>query len=98
MGKILHITMGLPGGLLGKQRKRPRGPETEFVELDSILEKVCPNISFLQYKNICNKIINSDTRSEGDYYGGSVTYGYKYFNVRSLYDALVEKGLYEIEK
>ena len=43
-------------------------PETEFVELDAILEKACPNISFLQYKNICNKIINSDTRSEGDYY------------------------------
>lgn len=82
----------------GNKGSVPGGPETEFVELDSILEKVCPNISFLQYKNICNKIINSDTRSEGDYYGGSVTYGYKYFNVRSLYEVLVEKGLYEIEK
>jgi hypothetical protein len=102
MKKILHITMGLPGGSWGDCRGNkgsvPGGPETEFVEFDSILEKVCPNISFLQYKNICNKIINSDTRSEGDYYGGSVTYGYKYFNVRNLYEVLVEKGLYEIEK
>jgi len=73
-------------------------PETEFVEIDAILEKTCPNISFLQYKNICNQIISSDTRSEGDYYGGNVTYGYKYFNVKNLYDILVEKGLYEINK
>jgi len=52
----------------------------------------------LQYKNICNQIISSDIRSEGNYYGGSVTYGYKYFNVKNLYDVLVEKGLYEVKK
>lgn len=73
-------------------------PESEFKTLDLIFEKVCPNISFIQYKNICNKIVVSDTRSEGDYYGGSVTYGYKYFNVKDLYRELVERGLYEIEK
>ena len=71
---------------------------SSFQEFDSILEKVCPNIGFLQYKNIYNQCVETGEKSEGDYYGGSVSYAYYKANLKNLYDILVEKNLYQISK
>ena len=71
-------------------------PEPEpdgFPELDELLEKICPTITFLQYKGIYREIVSSDTSSDGDYYGGSTTHGFKYFNVEALYNALKSRDL-----
>lgn len=69
-------------------------PEGMFV-LDKLLEKVAPNVTFLQYKNIMNECVYTDDSTEGDYYGG-VTYHKQYvLNVKRLYNHLVEKELIE---
>jgi len=64
-----------------------------FRELDELLEKVCPNITFLQYKGIYNEIVLTDEYGDSDYYGGSTSYAYKYFMVENLYNALKKREL-----
>jgi hypothetical protein len=59
-------------------------------ELDTLLEKVAPNISFLQYKKITNECISTKDFSEGDYYGGCVYYSQYVLDVKSLFDILKE--------
>jgi hypothetical protein len=68
-------------------------PPESFREFDELLEKVAPNISFLQYKTIYSKVVRTDEYGDGDYYGGSTSHAYRYFRVEDLYDALREKGL-----
>lgn len=63
-------------------------PQPNFVEFDEMLEKICPTISFLQYKKIYNACVDTGSLIEGDYYGGSITYGYYTLNVQSFYDEL----------
>lgn len=71
-------------------------PEPEdFTTFDELLERVSPNISFLQYKNISSRVIRTETYGESDYYGGSTTSAYKYFNMNDLYELLVEKNIIE---
>ena len=64
-----------------------------FREFDNLLEKICPNISFLQYKSLYSEVVHYDTDSEGDYYGGSVTYAYRFFYPEALYNALKQREL-----
>lgn len=66
--------------------------EPDLTDLDLILEYYCPNISFLQYKTMYSKLLHRGTDSSGDYYGGSITYGYKYINLEELFEWLKEKG------
>lgn len=66
--------------------------EPEFTEIDSILEHYCPNISYLQYRSMSNKLLHKEEESSGDYYGGSITYGYKYIYLEELFEWLKEKG------
>jgi hypothetical protein len=67
------------------------GPPKELEILDTILEKVCPTITFLQYKNLTATLEKYDTRSVGEYYGNSTDYAYKHVDLRDLYDYLMEK-------
>lgn len=71
--------------------------EPEFTEIDSILEHYCPNISFIQYKSMSNKLLHRESDSQGDYYGGSETYGYKYIYLEELFEWLKEKKYIESE-
>lgn len=46
----------------------------EFEELDNLIEKICPNITFMQYKHMMRdlksaNIVTIEDGSEGDYYG-----------------------------
>lgn len=68
----------------------PRGyssdePEPEFTELDLILEKCIPNITYLQYKKLATKIdFSSYTKDE--YYGNCVNYSVKTIRLKDIQD------------
>lgn len=66
--------------------------EPDFTDFDKILEKVCPQISFIQYKALCRSIVY-DTRSEAEYYGNSTDYSSKSITVDTLYNELKSIGL-----
>ena len=65
----------------------------DFVEFDELIEQVCPNISFIQYKNVYRKCVAQKTRTEHDYYGGSEEKAWWECNLKDLYKILLEKGL-----
>ena len=68
-------------------------PEPEFEDLDKILEAICPNTSFLQYKRICGECIETDTDTHSEYYGNYTTVGIKFIRIPKLFEVLTEKGL-----
>lgn len=65
----------------------------ELVELDKILEKVAPNISFLKYKNLCSEIVHSASYTQNEYYGNYYTYAVHYVLLSELYSALKDRGM-----
>ena len=65
----------------------------DFVEFDELIERVCPNISFIQYKNVYRKCVSQKTRTDYDYYGGSEEIAWFECNLKDLYKILLEKGL-----
>ena len=62
-------------------------------ELDLILENLCPELTFMQYKGIVRDVMKRGEFDDRDWYGGSVTEGYKGFNIKDLYEALNKRGL-----
>ena len=62
-------------------------------KFDEILMDLCPNISFLQYKNIYNKCVKSTTTTSYEYYGNSTVYYILYCTVKNLYDILMDMNL-----
>ncbi len=69
--------------------------EPDFSILDDILGHYCADISYLQYKSVVNKLLHREQKSESDYYGGSINYGYKYVYLKELYLWLKEKEFIE---
>lgn len=70
----------------------PDAPK-EFVEFDEMLSKICPNISYLQYKtlyNTCHEII---TYNDRDYYGGCETILYHKCDLQKLWGKMKEMEL-----
>ena len=68
-------------------------PPKELTLLDTILEKLCPNLSFLQFRRLCNNLMKYDSYSDnGDYYGNYTTYGYKFILLEELFRFLKENG------
>lgn len=68
-------------------------PPVEFTELDTLLEELCPNITFLQYKSITAKCVSIEDDYECDYYGGRRLYSRYICDLKKLYDGLIELGL-----
>jgi hypothetical protein len=68
-------------------------PEPDFVDLDKILENLCPTITFLQYKRLIADIIRCDERVENEYYGNYTNYGIKMVRLGDLCDKLNEMKL-----
>ncbi len=52
----------------------PAEPEPPFEDIDIIIEKVCPNLTYLQYKKLIPEIISIDTVTDYEYYGNSTNY------------------------
>lgn len=65
----------------------------DFDEFDSLLEEICPNITYLQYKKIKKRCVTLESLKEVGYYGSSTEYNYYECNVYRLYDILKELSL-----
>lgn len=66
----------------------PGEPAKEFDTLDEILEEYCPNITFIQYKNLVRECTSIEDWREGDYYGGSTTNYRHVCNVEKLVECI----------
>lgn len=71
-------------------------PQPEFINFDSLLEQINPNISYLKYKKLYNECIEIETFSDSDYYGGRTENANYSCDIKLLYDRLIEMGI-EIE-
>lgn len=67
----------------------------ELTLLDSILERFCPNMSFLQYRKLTNTVCKSGTRTENEYYGNYTNYAFRMVILEDLWNYLEENQLYE---
>ena len=73
---------------------RTADPEPEFEDLDKILAEICPNISFLQYKRLCQAVIKTKDQTEGGYYGNYHEKRIKSFSVAELEEYLKDNNLW----
>jgi hypothetical protein len=64
-----------------------------YESFDTLLEKACPSITFLQYKKLYAASVEIQTYDEHDYYGGSTSHAYFECDIERLYEGLVELGL-----
>lgn len=71
-------------------------PEPEWEELDKFLEKVCPGVTFLQYK-LLTRLAKDEGYYGGDYYGGGYYVNKETISLDDVWDFLVERGLVEEE-
>ena len=69
--------------------------ELSYDKLDSLLEKVCPKLSFLEYRKITKLLSEKQTWSENEYYGNTTDYEYQILPLKELYDLLTEMGYLE---
>ena len=58
-------------------------PNDRFVVLDLVLEKIKPNISYLQFKKI-EKMIHTNEETEYAYYGNSTDWKVEYIILSEL--------------
>lgn len=66
-----------------------------FKELDELFEKICPNITYLQYKKIQQECVEIDEYTEHDYYGGVEHLQRWKCDLEKLYEMLKEMKLVE---
>jgi hypothetical protein len=66
-------------------------PEPELTQLDAILEKIAPTISFLHYKQLMKKV-TYDSHTKYEYYGNHTSYGIKEILVEDIWQFLKEHG------
>lgn len=66
-----------------------------FDALDELLEKFCPEITFLQYKKLYNACVTEDSRYNHDYYS-SWEEGYYKCDIVKLFEMLEEMGLVDL--
>ena len=81
----------------GDYSVRPDEAPESFEEFDKLLEKHCPNVTFLKYKNIYNKCVTIEEDHEDDYYGGREYFNLYCCNLEKLYEMLTELGYIEEE-
>jgi hypothetical protein len=67
--------------------------EPNFDDLDTLIEAICPDIKFMQYKKILPLITEKDRSDGGDYYGNYYHYTIHIIRLGNLYEKLVELGL-----
>jgi hypothetical protein len=58
-----------------------------FEVLDSVLMKLCPNISYLTYKKV-ETLIRSNSKTEWEYYGNCTDWTVEYVVLSELYKLL----------
>ena len=70
-------------------------PPAELVDLDKILEKVKPEIGFLQYKMLVSTLVEVADWTQDEYYGNSTSYMSKALSLPKLHAYMLEKGWLE---
>lgn len=65
----------------------------ELVEFDSILEKICPSLSFSDYKKIRSEVVTSFYRTEHEYYGNQTDYEGLKCDLKDLFDVLKSRSI-----
>lgn len=73
-------------------------PQKEFIEFDELLEELCPQITFLQYKHLVRKCCDISIYEERDYYCGTETKARHICNLKKLYYELTEMGIIKEEE
>ena len=94
---LKHETGGVSGGSCwdesNPQPYHNSEPMPEFDALYSILEKINPQMPFLQVRKILNTLVKSCYYVDREYYGNSTTYLIKYVNLKDLHKFLTENNL-----
>lgn len=75
----------------------PESPKP-FKEFDELLERICPNLTFLQYKKLERECTEIAEYEESDYYGGTEYRSYHKCDLRKLYNLLNEMGYINLEE
>lgn len=83
---------GTFGNCYGGKSTREAEPQPDFSEFESLIEKVCPDISYLTYKKIASECCKIVTSYDNDYYGGSWSNACHECDIEKLYSILKEKG------
>ena len=68
-------------------------PQPEFEEFDKLIERIAPNITFVNYKKLYNECVTIETDDECDYYGGCCHKAYYKCDLHKLCDMMVEMKL-----
>lgn len=63
-----------------------------FREFDELLEKICPNITFLQGKRVYNECVSVHTEHQSEYYGGHSDSAFYRCDLEKLYEMLKDWG------
>lgn len=98
LGVRLEVTWTIGGtwgaSCWGGESNRPISPDPEpdEVELDAILEAICPDMKLFQYRKIrrAEDVVKVWDSSCGDYYGNSTNYRHRKIDLPSLYTAIQE--------
>lgn len=89
-------TGGVSGGSCwddgGHYTEVSSSPIEPLQELDIILEHFVPTLSFLEYRILNNKLLQTDSKSVGEYYGNSSNYAIQKIKVEQLYNYMKEKS------
>lgn len=90
-------TGGLTGGSCwGDEANRPVSsePEPELNALDRILEKICPNITLIQYKKLVHSVVSYRSGTNHEYYGNYYEYSSKRVYLENLERYVIQEGLW----
>lgn len=92
MGISWHIGGATGGNCWGNEAEKytvEHPTPLEFTLMEKILEDVCPNLTYKQYKQIVSELdIKEDTTGNYEYYGNNTEYFVRYFPVKNLVQAI----------
>lgn len=98
-GKYLHSDSWCLGGTEygwnGGQWALSAEEPVNFDEFDEFLEKICPLITFLQYKKIYKECVKVEEFNSSDYYVRSTSARYV-CDLEKLYNMLSDMGIYTV--
>lgn len=81
---------GTWGNCWGEEGSISADEPNNFDELDNLLQKICPNITYLQYKKIEKECVDIEESYEHDYYGGTEQRNRWRCDMEKLYQLLKE--------
>lgn len=92
---------GMTGGSCygGEPHSRTPDPKPNFDDLDTVMTKLCPEISFLKYKAFMASLPIQETGyGIYEYYGNSSEYTTEYVTLMDLCNSLEEAKIITLEK